>query len=127
MIAATDLRIGNVLISDKELISVVEIHTVNFYCECIGGLTYNYNSCVILPIKLTPEILELVGFDNNKTHFTHWINDDNPFIIMQNKKGNYCLCDCDVDSDMEYLHELQNMYKCFTKQELPIDINTLKV
>jgi hypothetical protein len=127
MIQVNELRIGNLL--QGKIIVQVDAILRNKQVRLIGSESAfdveSKNPCV-LPIPLTEKILEQCGFENNKTHFTNWINEYKCFILASNKNG-YFICDCDIDSNLTYLHELQNIYFAFTKQELPINIDTLEI
>jgi hypothetical protein len=133
MIAATDLRIGNVLLynnvkHDKFALIVEDVSKYGINYEEGNHMEVKFSE--LLPIKLTPEILEQVGFELKYAEY-YGIDCDGYF-------GSYDFLDVgngiQVFDDegckvvlLEYLHDIQNFYYQFTKQELPIDINTLKV
>lgn len=70
------------------------------------------------PIEINKYKLIQFGFNVEDTHATKWINEDRTFIIAY-KKDHWYLCDCDVDTHLKYIHELQNLYSAMTRQLLP--------
>lgn len=134
MIASTDLRIGNVF-KEKYTNEIIEV-------ICIKSKAYHGADAIYFngdfegdwqsePIKLTPEILEQIGLTkqsdyyvfqtfNNYVSCVELLDVGTGFQVFDTSGVKMCL--------LEYLHELQNLYYQFNnKQELPIDINALKV
>jgi hypothetical protein len=128
MIDKKDLRIGNVIqFENGELIEVdtISYDEVNKLDTCIG---YDLVDC--FPIALTEKILKDLGFKYSKGLNEFWFNGKFRLAINEDFKICYEFENYQVKLDdivLEYLHELQNIYFTFTKQELQIDINTLKV
>lgn len=133
MIDIKDLRIGNIVLGENnELIEVETIHYdgVNY----MDGHIYGTNFNDLKPIKLTPEILKQVGFEKTKD-----FDDDDLYDFEESNyrkltliklRGYDAFRVMDVDNriDIKFLHDLQNTFYIFNnKQELPIDINTLKI
>lgn len=142
MIDSKDLRIGNCYSTGLEVIGSREAKlNIN---ESRGiKLTLNHFHIFshakeliqcLYPIKLTPSILEQIGFEK-----TIDIDNDDLFdfetsfickLTLLKLRGveYYRVMDVDNYIDIKYLHELQNTFYIFNnKQELPIDINTLKI
>lgn len=138
MIAATDLRIGNCYLTGLEIVGSREAK-LNINDSRIIKLTLKHievlawdNSLInfLYPIKLTPEILEQVGFEIKYSEY-YGIDCDGYFVsydFLYVGTGIQVFDDegCKVVL-LEYLHDIQNFYYQFTKQELPIDINTLSI
>lgn len=134
MINAKDLRIGNILQNRCKLVSVLGVTIMDrVYYGSVESPCYNY-IIDFKPIPLTPEILEQIGFDK----ITDSDNDD--LFDFETSFGfkltlfkligvdYYRVMDVDNSIDIKYLHELQNTFYIFNnKQELPININTLKI
>lgn len=149
MIDSRDLRIGNVLkcntifasfnqanntLINSDLITVKAIDDTKIgYINTKYGLVFSQIE-KFEPIKLTPEILEQVGFEKTKD-----FEDDDLYdfeasnyrkltLVKLRGVDIFRVMDVDNSIDLKYLHELQNTFYIFNnKQELPIDINTLKI
>jgi hypothetical protein len=124
---ASELRIGNWLLYNNNYhFQIAEIQQgprgsfVNFDLD----LSSDY----LKPIPLTPEILEKAGFvkDNeflNDTYFTQYLVQLNDrFGISNYQDGWYCR-DIMPNLEIEYLHQLQNLYFALTGEELTIDLS----
>ncbi len=141
-----DLRIGNIYKTNVEFIGSLEAKINVFKDKSFFVLTEK-NLILILqfnllafiePIKLTTEILEQIAipYEWKLFNYDHYIikssidvfirviSDIEIVIFTQNPcdihTKNYI---CKVGS----LHTLQNVYQMLTSNELPININTLKV
>lgn len=123
MIEAKQLRIGNWVNFDNRnwLINSV---TKDFpYLETIefGFGIVEYRN--IEPIPLTPEILEKCGFDpTSKGFFKHpnWYN-----VSLKYIRGTYSLRFNFTDivaTNIDYVHQLQNLYFALTGEELTINL-----
>ena len=119
MIAANELRIGN-WVKHMGLDVCLAGHGIALCAD--GELIYE-------PIHLTPEILEKAGFifsnyiyKHKKTQHNFALHDENrlkpnQFLFMYAE--NHCAF---WAVDVEYLHQLQNLYFDVTKEELSIDL-----
>lgn len=74
----------------------------------------------IVPIPITPEWLERFGFELRIPHegedYIHWAH--NGFEIWQHNEG-FCH-DFLFGGDVNYVHQLQNLYYALTGTELPV-------
>lgn len=126
MIDSKDLRVGNIIEGHNGLFVVGSIEKDNDYGYRLhhkdNYLRFdNMGSCK--PIKLTPEILEQIGFIRNVAYSYYELIDGSCFIL----NNDLTICDIHFYVKCEYLHDLQNAYKVLKNKELPIDINTLKI
>jgi hypothetical protein len=121
---ATELRIGNWVngefINGEFLLS--QIFRIDGNDDCSG----------LEPIPLTTELLEKCGFvrsqDEDENSLTlingrktfKWVegNDDDYFLIYQTD----CGLDYNTAFELEYLHQLQNLYFALTGEELEINL-----
>jgi hypothetical protein len=116
MIQANELRIGNWVFNPKN----------NFHFKIDGfhilDLWAGEDCKFIQPIPLTPEILEKAGFEKNGKRFSKdwfYLWSDNYNIVfalaeMEESIGKYL--------NIEYVHQLQNLYFDLTGQELNIQL-----
>jgi len=108
---ASELRIGNFIQLGSSI-----VHVTHFDIRQISrGSVYE-------PIPLTPEILEACGFKvTSKGFYQHpnWYN-----LSLKFMKGTYALR-CNfmdvVATNIEHLHQLQNVYHSLTGEELTIN------
>ena len=115
---AKELRIGNLVNTKDGITTVYDVleFGINMHHDC-----WLYDIKDVSPIPLTEEWLIKLGFEDNKTHFTKWINEDRTFIVEYDVMDTrYFLCDTDVDTNIKYVHQLQNLYKALTGGELTI-------
>lgn len=140
-VKASDLRLGNIVDynykTDKR--SVVEwiqqdsIH-LRFLEPAIEDLT---NGCIvspewIIPIPLSTELLEKIGFKKNGDRI--WITEQTDFVsIHENGSWSNSKPDGEIKyilyknyigaiAEVKYLHELQNITHSLTKIELNINL-----
>lgn len=114
-----DLRIGNYVFNPfKRIIFIEEIHKSSLVND---NTAYSFAHCK--PIPLTKEILLKASF-KGRVDFV-W----NDKLGVQIKDEKYYLAFKDMGNvlfhslvEIQYLHELQNIYRCLTKQELKINI-----
>ena len=127
-----ELRIGNIITGD---IDGTPGRILQLFDECAqwtydllpsnsvgyNSTTYNY----ISGIPLSPELLEKCGFtfSDKKAHFTdgyHYYD----FAFDKEKRLVYLAPNTDVRIAhyCDYLHELQNLYWCLCRKELPIQL-----
>ncbi|HEU4901191.1 MAG TPA: hypothetical protein VFT06_00325 [Flavisolibacter sp.] len=136
MIQANELRIGNWIIQDSMYAKVMALDeneiTIDSY-----PLRYAAKPAAFDPIPLTPEILEKCGFkrlyDKStypnsaetwsikvSTDFDHYLSIDivtgNSELILENFEGSQTF----FLPDIEYIHQLQNLYFALTGTELEI-------
>lgn len=117
---STELRIGN-WVNDESGLHQVEV--------------YDMSGFKLKPIPLTEEWLKKFGFkktgkkDIKKFYGIGWLYTRSAYQIFID------FCDCAVseetndtaifiEADIEYVHQLQNLYQALTNQELTIDEKT---
>ncbi len=135
----TDLRIGNYLKYDDEIIQVSKLckNYVEFYDK--EDLLIGDNPNEFQPIELTEEVLLKIGFKKNKYDWWKYFPDrENEISILMTENyttieyANLFHCPEDVTevnygSTLEfprriYLHQLQNAYYCLTNEELKVEL-----
>jgi hypothetical protein len=133
MIQANELRVGNLVCFTNN--RTKEIHNHVLLLKDFGKSFLNK----VEPIHLTPEILEKAGFVKiSDRNFYHWTlkfsgiadNGSNKYIIsgMHHKDSLPIVVAFTVNGfwaskNMEYLHQLQNLYFALTGEELQINFN----
>ena len=117
---ANELRINNYVYPFDDIYLVTKKTILE---DCIQVCFKDFeNTNELHPIPLTEEWFLKFGFEKSDTYYTYWINEFKAFIIMSDsRREHYFLCDCDVDTNIQYVHELQNLYFALTKQELTIN------
>lgn len=114
MIDSRDLRLGNVFLHGGKIEKIVD------YLSFTNTSHYE-------PIKLTPKILEQIATKFNGFDIAYF---NDRFTIRHIGELGWHTIDTNgcIDKHVEYLHDLQNIYYYENnKQELPIDIYTLKI
>lgn len=121
MIAAQELRIGNLIFIDNEFQTITGIYNqlgdndkVNYYVQNKEFLDVNIED--IEPIPLTPEILEKCGFENFGDNFR--LND----FVIDYIGFQYRIMGNGRTIVLTSLHHLQNCYYFNTGQELDIKL-----
>lgn len=134
MINANDLRIGNLVDFEGKVCKVLGIDSQNTHKDKIGSVQLEEHHGTWLanidPIPLTPEILEMAGFEN-----VGILNDGSDMefqlnVVSELRRAYFGTMSNDLtvflfDSDNTtigmgaiYLHQLQNLYFALTNQEL---------
>ena len=118
---ASELRLGNLVIHDSK---VKKVTTIGEKAVLLGKEMYAipYDYIVLDPIPLTPEWLERAGFRKLKSNIPNRIiYEKGRFIFAQIKgKGQLSFSGAKIN-DIDYVHELQNLWYALTKQELSIE------
>jgi hypothetical protein len=123
MITANELRIGNWLEFDNYIqqSKFIQVGRRFFSSASIDGTEENFRvSEYYHPIPLTEEILLKCGFEIKKDEYGSVLayqKGIKPLLISGRMKG-YYTASCDYN--IQYLHELQNLYYAITKTELII-------
>ena len=73
-------------------------------------------------VPLTEELLLKCGFVKERYYYVKLITPYKPFTLYKNNDKTWTLADCNVDSALKYLHQLQNLYFAFTQKELEISL-----
>ena len=127
MIAAEDLMIGSIFWDDYGGYNVVTSINCNKVGEapntvCAkhirGAAVGNFSCNDIKPILLTPDVLEMLGFEKSKIVDKYYIIDNNIAVSIADDKirvikGNF-VCQL-VIAEIQFLHTLQNICKVFGK------------
>lgn len=117
---SNELRIGNLAYSKKDE-SVVLVVTVYSKPDSVS---YSYKEDVIMghplsilePIPLTEEWLVKFGFEKkgiNTPKWRFWKID-----LVEDEKGIYSFDESRIYIDIEYVHQLQNLFYALTNEEL---------
>ena len=121
---ATELRIGNWLI-DKRYTHDSENGRFKVHVRDLQYLTdiKESNECDFEPIPLTEEILLKCGFKYYKEDNSYqldfgfyciWGRLEKEFTLYSNGD--------ETETEIKYLHQLQNLYWCLTGQELEVNL-----
>ena len=116
-----DLRIGNYINYECTTHIVAELHEDklihHWWDFAADGYVTRYNQ--ILSIPLTCSELEKLGFEEKEDGY---FSDSNFFLVEIDQ--NFWLCELKEDNiviryaEVDFVHDLQNLYYFFTKQEL---------
>jgi hypothetical protein len=116
MINMYELRLGNWLLQDGTNYINVGIIQKNFYATAIN----ERNITRFEPVPLTPEILEKCGFERLDRFF------EKDEIILLLVGGDtilyYYSTKSDKRTEIQYLHQLQNLYFALVGEELNIEL-----
>lgn len=125
MIGPKDLRIGNLVLSrEVDLSNGNEIHVEAFVDLYIlhelsrGNVVKQFS-----PIPLTPEWLERMGFKSNSLFpKSEWNLDTFKISQPESVKPNYFFSNYhwEASKEIQYAHQLQNLYFAMTGKELEI-------
>lgn len=110
-----ELRIGNKLQKkDGSIFTIKRIDETDdvLVIEENGLLTLNYN---LIGINITNQWLEKLGFEYNDFLGGYQLND-----IQYLYNDSFYFKQSELDIDLKFVHELQNLYYSLTKQELTI-------
>lgn len=127
-----EIKFGNLIKIKDEICRIIEIRESYVYGESATKILVS-NIRTAKPIKITNNILQKIknkkqeefilgdniitylSFPNKKKEiFTAEINKNEVYISFQNITNSLI--------KIKYLHELQNLYYCITKEELEIDL-----
>jgi hypothetical protein len=129
---AKDLRVGNwvqTTIGHYEQVENIHEEGINIFVETDYGVSRieaELSFGVIRPIPLTPEILEKCGFEDYEYNGHHgyqcrWSKDS--IYGFLNPSNMFCLLDYDRRHlNIQYLHQLQNLFHALTGEELTINL-----
>lgn len=148
---ATELRLGNLILVDNNVITVESVNDRGINIESVGGYyvgdsSFEYGGCfdnwggsyndkVIQPIPLTEEWLLKFGFEKTDRdreglgEFTFIYKKEYGILFYENKYSlyTYQTCGCyDSQSlttpDIKYVHQLQNLFFALTGEELKYNL-----
>jgi hypothetical protein len=109
-----DLRIGNYLQFKKSLIDVYGLVDDKVYNHVLGHIFFINETKDIEPIPLTEDWLERFGFEYSDLNGDSGLWKIPPFQIY----GKYNQFIYDYELDVNYVHQLQNLYFALTGEEL---------
>jgi hypothetical protein len=124
MIDAKELRIGNICLRKNKHTEIEQIHELT--ASCILDISSNgvNSSFIYQPIQLTEELLLKCGFEKNfEWTCSIYIKGNYKLVYYVGEKGwsigfkNYS-----DYSNLNYLHQLQNLYWCLVGGELNISL-----
>ena len=130
---SNELRIGNILTVGRYDVKVIEIHHLGVQVCDLEETQDTWEPYVdrIKPIPLTEEWLLKFGFENidkgGNDFITYTDSEHNYYlqIDVRRKDGKYLILDNSFDDlrafsmvDIEYVHQLQNLYFALTGNEL---------
>lgn len=133
----TDLRIGNYVNIEGDVVKVKEIYEKSIYYANGEYESYAIED-FIHPIELTEEVLVKVGFEDRKEYFNYSrvFGDDGDYCdsiyiyycprLNHFKFTHFIVENLDIQTmdlyNIKYLHQLQNIYYCLTGEELNIEL-----
>lgn len=127
MIKANDLRIGNYVMDRGKKQLKIDWFEKDKVCmnQMVGNgsvhpLTEYFE--YLQPIPLTPEILEKAGFEGNALTAQH-----NDIIFYGDHFGIKGMLGIVKPSNVKFLHQLQNLFKCLVGVDLEIDVKNFIV
>lgn len=129
MITKEEIRIGNMVFSLFNNCKIVEIYENKVLVEFITGKQETYKYGYITPIPLTAEVLEKCGFKDIKSSYPIFHcdrkNHDYEFEIAADRLYYGFYSDngfIQESAPIDFLHELQNLMRALTGEELPITL-----
>ena len=110
---ATELRMGNLVYVDNEIIEVWEVSDSSINYHYMEGKDIAIEE--LKPIPLTVEWLEKFGFENIK-------DDVYRFGYYEYFMGGLCFDGVEIFNAkrIDYVHQLQNLYFALTEEELTL-------
>ena len=119
-----ELRIGNKLLLNNKIITVLGVVNNRVYFGDENSPCYNYIT-EFKPIPLTDEIFLKNGFRIDGIYFIIKIDEFCNLCYNRTDKNIYIGVEYNAggtELEFEYLHQLQNLYFVLTNQELKINI-----
>ena len=125
---ANELRIGNKVYWGVNIVSIVGIHTqtypnsdnkrpITIYIDPVGNMHYYpIEENNITPIPLTEEWLLKFGFEKDSDGYLIYMK--SRIFIEFTTRGHYEISE--YDTEIKYVHQLQNLYFALTGNELEI-------
>jgi hypothetical protein len=134
MLQANELRIQNAFLFDYgDHKDVIRLHGIYEKDGHGFAVTYGRNIPLekLIPIPLTPEILEACGFVNNdyQSWYLSWESYELQYSGHDKELGilspDGCTSGHTVYFPCQYLHHLQNLYFALTASELPVNLQVI--
>lgn len=136
MIDVKDLMVGNWVKSPHGIIEAHNVLTDRIIAKYDDKGIYIFHATDIVPIPVTKEILEKIGFEEYEDlplegkFYRYWDKDckyklDVRDFWTNSQRKWYVHIDNDVcntigSGEFDYVHELQNLVRCITGHSLPI-------
>jgi hypothetical protein len=111
MVKINDLRIGNYIYNQDNILKVVSFQVLHAMYNGIGI----YNNII-----LNKEWFIKLGFDCDRDGYSigHPFRGDDHIGIYKHKNGTLSYTNGGFSPKLEYVHQLQNLYYCLTGKEL---------
>ena len=119
-----EIRLGNKILHEGKIYTV---DAKMMYAFFTGKTDYDIDNFEAIP--LTEEWLLKLGFKKNAEYkyFVKEIRPSKEFILdFSTQSNNWFLCDTDVDTNIKYVHQLQNLYFALTEKELELKVDALQ-
>ncbi len=117
---AKELMIGNLILKNNEIYEISSL----FFVDLHDGTIRKNNNYVIEPIKITHEWLVKLGFtikNYPNGDIEYFYKDYRYNLIKKENYDGYYFCDVIVLRDLEFIHELQNIYFVLIGTELKLN------
>jgi hypothetical protein len=122
---SNELRIGNLISFDNEIISVLPNTIVAIY-----SLRESKLKSSALPIRITIYWLKKFGFNGKINHISKcgnfYLGYDAEYgrhdMSIWYQKGSFCFSHTNTFTVIKYVHQLQNLYFLLTGKELQINL-----
>ena len=118
-----ELRIGNLLKYDDG--TIVEVLTVSSRDIVVKRFPQPLNISVLHPILLTPEILEQAGFVKTGRYAIGaggYITYEKDRVVLLHPKKGHPFVLAFHETQVQSVHQLQNLYHALTGEELEINL-----
>ena len=137
MIQPNELRIKNIIKNPRYFKEWGQHLYQTVECICGKDISTNkddWDADYLEPVELTPDILEAAGFKYNQLTENYEIFIDFEGLIALNKYDYSIFIGADnedrgytgrTSTACKYLHQLQNLYRCLTGEELQIELTKL--
>lgn len=133
---ATELRIGNNILYNNEIRIVYGIRNCSSHLYApviLIDLDYQYQKKVIVnikeiePIKITKKMLSILGLESYDED-NHFLTPRGSSVVLY-KNGNIKISGIKFEGrrKLNFLHEFQNLYFAFYKEELIINQLQIKI
>jgi hypothetical protein len=120
-IKASELRIGNWVTTDAGRTGIIDGYAIQQIDEAGDVFDSGFR-----PIPLTPEILEKCGFEYRENNYNKFyrkaIEQASLKIMVHSERFYFSPFEMNYETELKYLHQLQNLYFALTGNELEINL-----